>query len=312
MELTRNIRKQTNRTHCVATIGNFDGVHLGHQAVFNQLKQNSDELGLPAVVITFEPLPLEFFKPKSAPVRLTDFRNKIELLASLSIDHVACLRFEESLASLSAEFFVKDILIEGLGIKRLIVGDDFRFGKNRIGNVELLHQMGQQFGFDVKLTESFQYNGKRVTSSLVRGHLAMGNFQEVSELLGREYRLSGKVVHGDKRGRELGFQTANIVLKNSNYPLSGVYVVRVHTEDNAVYNGVTSIGTRPVFNGKVPLMETHIFDFDSDIYGRRISVGFLKHLRNEEHFPTIEALCEQMGKDVQRAKNYFEKLGVGK
>jgi len=172
--------------------------------------------------------------------------------------------------------------------------------------------MGQQFGFDVKLTESFQYNGKRVSSSLVRGHLAMGNFDEVHELLGREYRLSGKVVHGDKRGRELGFKTANIVLKNSNYPLSGVFVVRVHTEDNAVYNGVASIGTRPVFDGKVPLMEIHIFDFDDDIYGTRISVGFLKHLRNEEHFPSVDALCEQMKKDVKRANDYFEKLGAGK
>ena len=310
MELIRYIKKQANRGDCVATVGNFDGVHLGHQSVFNQLKQSSKELNLPTAVLTFEPLPLEFFTPKTVPVRLTDFRSKIELMTTMSIDQIICLRFNESLAALPAESFIKEILIDGLSVKQLIVGDDFRFGKNRVGNVELLRRMGQQFGFDVKLAESFQCNGRRVSSSLVRGHLAMGNFQEVRELLGRGYHSNGKVVHGDKRGRTLGFKTANIAIKNSNYPLSGVYAVRVHTGNNAVHKGVASIGTRPVFNGRKLLIETHIFDFDCDIYGRRIAVEFLKHFRDEEYFPTVDALREQIKKDVRRVKGYFKKSNI--
>jgi len=293
---------------CVVAIGNFDGVHLGHQSVIRQLRHHADQLGLPAVVVTFDPLPLEYFSPKSAPARLTNFRQKIELLDQLSVDKVICLRFGEALASLSAPAFVKLLLVDGLGVKRIIAGEDFRFGQNRVGNLAMLQQAGVNNGFEVIPADTFYYNGVRVSSSLVRGYLAIGEFSQASSLLGRPYQISGKVIHGDKRGRDLGFPTANLAIRRSNTPLSGVYAVRVHGLDNVVYYGVANIGTRPVFNGDRVLLETYIFEFDHQIYGRRISIEFLKHLRDERDFATVEALCEQMKKDEKRARDFLAKV----
>jgi riboflavin kinase / FMN adenylyltransferase len=311
MKIIRRLEDLQKNTHqSVVTIGNFDGVHIGHQSVLRQLRQHADELGVPAVVLTFEPLPLEHFSPRSAPARLTDFRQKVELLDQLSVDKVLCLRFGPALASLSAEAFVKDLLVDGLGIKRLIAGADFRFGRNREGNLELLQQAGRQYGFDVIPAQTFDYNGIRVSSSLVRGHLALGDFTHAGSLLGRPFKMSGRVIHGDKRGRELGYPTANMALKRRNCPLAGVYAVRVHGLDDVIYDAVASIGTRPVFNGDRLLLETFIFGFDRQIYGQRISVEFLKHLRDERDFPTVEALCEQMQKDEKRARDFLAKLSA--
>lgn len=308
MELIRGLHGLKSGKPCVATIGNFDGVHIGHQAVIRQLQQSAAELNLPAVVITFEPLPLEFFAPKTAPARLTDFRQKVELLKQLAVDKVVCLKFSEELASLSAQQFVKELLVDGLGIKRIIVGDDFRFGKNREGDSHLLHELAVKYGFDVIPTGTYDYNGVRVSSSLVRGHLALGDFGYVKELLGRAFQISGKVIHGDKRGRVLGFPTANMLLKRMNTPVAGVYAVRVHGLDNTVHDGVANIGTRPVFDGDRMLLETYILNFDQDIYGKRISIEFLKHLRDERDFFSVEQLCEQMQKDVDKARKYLSGL----
>ena len=308
MELIRTIKGSSlKHQDCVATIGNFDGVHLGHQSVIKQLINYATEKHLPSVVMTFEPLPMEYFSPLTAPARLTEFREKLELLSRLGVDKVMCLRFNQSLASLSGKSFIKDILVEGLQVSSLIVGDDFRFGNNREGNIELLKELGPENGFELIPAETYQYNGLRVSSSLIRGHLAIGDFDLVRQLLGRAYHIDGRVIHGDKRGRTLGYPTANLACRRVNYPLSGIFAVRVHGLNNRTYEGVANIGTRPVFDGERLLLETYIFDFDQDIYGKRISVEFLKKLRDEQDFHTVEALCEQMEKDVKKAKDYFSK-----
>jgi len=312
MEVARSLHAlKTGHNRCVLTIGNFDGVHLGHQSVIRQLRYHADQSKLPAVVMTFEPLPLEFFVPQTAPARLTDFREKMERLAKLSVDKVLCLRFNESLASLPAPTFVKSLLIDGLGVSKLIIGEDFRFGRDRQGDMNLLVKLGNEYGFDVITAGTYDYNGVRVSSSLVRGHLALGEFQKAAALLGRPYQISGRVIHGDKRGRTLGFPTANIALKRNNTPLAGIYAVRVHGLDGRTYAGVANVGTRPVFRGEKVLLETFIFDFDREIYGRRIRVEFLKHLRDERDFVSVEALCRQMEQDVQRAREFFRQQAMG-
>jgi riboflavin kinase/FMN adenylyltransferase len=309
MELIRSINSPSlKKQDCVATIGNFDGVHLGHRSVIKQLIRNAKEMSLPSVVVTFEPLPMEFFSATTAPARLTEFREKIELLTAMSVDKVVCLRFNHSLASLSAQSFVKDILANGLQVKRLIVGDDFRFGANREGNVALLRELGPTYGFDLIPAETYHYNNVRVSSSLVRGFLAIGEFERAQHYLGRTYHMDGKVIHGDKRGKKLGFPTANLACHRLNCPLSGVYVVRIHGLNGKIHEGVANIGTRPVFDGDRFLLETFIFNFEQEIYGRRIRVEFVKKLRDELKFHSVEALCEQMKKDVKKAKVFLSKV----
>ena len=308
MELIRHIGEMTPQDEsCVATIGNFDGVHLGHQSLIRQQVAQARSEGMHSTVITFEPLPMEFFSAATAPARLTDFREKMELFQELSVDKVVCLRFNEALASLSAQSFVEAILVRGLAIKTLIVGADFRFGNNREGTIDFLEKAGRQYGFELIPAETYYYNGQRVSSSLVRGHLAIGDFEHVRELLGRPYQISGRVLHGDKRGKSLGFPTANMACNRVNSPITGVFAVRVHGLDDTVYEGVTNIGTRPVFDGKRMLIETFIFDFDQDIYGKRISVEFMKRLRDERDFHSVEELCEQMDRDVQKARTFLSK-----
>ncbi len=312
MQVLRELsRLQTGQHQCVLAVGNFDGVHLGHQSVIRQLRAQADQLQVPAVVLTFEPLPLEHFSPKTAPARLTNFRQKVELLEQLSVDKVLCLRFDDSLSSLSAQAFVQDLLVNALGVRRIIAGEDFRYGHNRAGDLASLRLAGDQYGFEVIPAETFHYNGIRVSSSLVRGYLALGDFSQANAMLGRPYQISGRVIHGDKRGRQLGFPTVNLAMKRKNMPLSGVYAVRVHGLDDKVYGGVASIGTRPVFNGEKVLLETYIFEFDQQVYGKRISIEFLKHLRDERDFATVEALCVQMQKDEKRAREFLAKLNNG-
>ena len=308
MELIRDLHnlKAVHRP-CVATIGNFDGVHLGHQAVIRQLKRHAAELGLPAVVIIFEPQPMEYFAPDTAPARLTAFREKLELLAQYSVDRVFCLRFKRSLAMLPAERFVSDLLVGRLGIKRVIIGDDFRFGRGRAGDFTLLSGMGQEYGFDVIPTDTFYCDGERVSSSRIRRHLAAGEFEQAARLLGGPYYISGRVLHGDKRGAGLGFPTANLMLNRKKSPLGGIYAVCVHGLDERVYEGVASIGTRPVFNGRTELLEVYLFDFSDCIYGRRLHVEFMHYLRPEENFASTDALIEQMRRDVDDARTYFKK-----
>ncbi len=306
MELIRGLHNLKPRHHgCVATIGNFDGVHLGHQAVIGQLAEKADELCLPAVVITFEPQPMEYFRPEAAPSRLTRFREKIYALRRYAVDRVLCLHFNRKLASLSPEAFIQQVLIEGLGVKYLVVGDDFRFGQKRAGTVAHLQAAGQQHGFQVVNMHTFEIDDERVSSTRVRQALQKGDMAAAERLLGRDYRMSGRVAHGNKLGRELGFPTANIHLHRRFTPLQGIFAVEVFGLEEEPLQGVASLGNRPTVDGTRTLLEVYIFDFEQEIYGKHIQVSFLHKLRDEEKYDTLEALKQQIERDVQNARNYF-------
>lgn len=300
-----NIKPQHNG--CVATIGNFDGLHLGHQKVMAQLKEKARQLKLPTTVITFEPLPQEYFQQGEAPARLLCFREKVQILQDLGIDRVVCLRFDKKLASLPAEKFVTDILVDKLGIKWLIVGDDFHFGHQRHGDFYLLTELGQRYGFMVSNTHTVEIEKHRVGSSAVRTALADGNFSLAKQLLGRLYSISGRVIYGDSRGRELGFPTANIPLKRRILPLHGVYAVWVRGLGPNPLPAVANIGNRPTVDGKRSLLEVYLLDFNEPIYGRFLQIEFLQKLRDEQRFGSFDELKEQIGKDVAQAKAFFNK-----
>lgn len=306
MELIRGLYNLRPRhLGCVATIGNFDGVHLGHQAVLGQLAEKSATLKLPTAVITFEPQPQEFFAPRSAPPRLTRFREKFRALHRYAADRVLCLRFDAALAAMAAEEFIRRVLIEGLGVRYLVVGDDFRFGRGREGDFAMLQAAGKQNGFQVVNMHTFCIDGERVSSTRVRQALATGDLATAEKLLGRPYRMCGRVAHGDKIGRTIGFPTANIHLHRHNTPLSGVYAVEVYGLDAEPLPGVANLGTRPTAGGLRTLLEIHLFDFHQDIYGRYVSVDFLGKLREEMRFGSFEALREQILHDADQARALF-------
>lgn len=294
-----------SRPGCVATIGNFDGVHVGHQVLLRQLRRHAEVIGLPSMVITFEPHSLEYFNKGSAPARLTSFREKTVLLADQGIDYVLCLRFGPSIAGLTADEFVEQILVNAAGVRCLILGDDFRFGKDRAGDFEMLQKAGRKFGFDVILTETHMLDNERVSSSSIRKMLTDNCFEDAQLLLGRYFSISGRVVHGAKRGRELGFPTANIDLSRRCVPLRGVFAVTVKGADEFARQGVANLGTRPVFDGVKMLLEVHLFDFDKDIYGRHITVEFFSRLRDEKRFASIDELVKQIALDKDSAKDFF-------
>jgi riboflavin kinase/FMN adenylyltransferase len=309
MELIRySYNLKSHHRGCVATIGNYDGVHLGHQAVLRQLKRHAEVLDLPALVITFEPHPQEFFKSGDAPTRITSFREKLEILKQQDVDRVLCLRFQESIADLSAEQFIEQILSDDLGVKRLIIGDDFKFGKGREGNFEMLQEFGEKLGFEVIPTETHMLDGDRVSSSIIRKKLTQSHFEEAQLLLGRYFSISGRVAHGAKRGRELGFPTANIDLSKRYVPIRGVFAVSIKGADDSTHLGVANLGTRPVFEETKLLLEAHLFDFNKDIYGKHISVEFFKRLRDEKKFTSIDELVEQIAIDIQAARDFFGEI----
>jgi riboflavin kinase/FMN adenylyltransferase len=302
MELIRGVYNLYPRHRgCVATIGNFDGVHIGHQAVLKQTCDKAREMALPATVISFEPQPQEFFRPDQAPPRLTRLREKLLALRPHSIDRMLCLTFNQHLASLSAEKFIQSILVDGLGVRYLVVGDDFRFGKGRQGDFDMLVQAGQQHGFEVANTHSFIFGHERVSSTLIREALWQGDLVRVEQLLGRPYSMCGRVAHGDKRGRTIGFPTANIYLHRKNTPILGVYAVRMKDVESTPVNGVANIGTRPTVCGTRTLLEVHLFDFNKDIYGAHIEVEFVEKIRDEKRFESFDALKLQIHRDAQRA-----------
>ena len=308
MELIRGILNiKSHHKPCVATIGNFDGVHLGHQAVIRQLAERGKALGLPVTVITFEPQPQEYFQPGSVPSRLTRLREKLEALAGLPVDRVLCLQFNKTLAQLSAENFVKTILVDGLGIRFLVVGDDFKFGKGRTGDIDLLKSVSGQFGFQVNDTDSFVVKEERVSSTSIREALQAGQLDRAAQLLGRQYTMCGRVAHGDKRGRSIGFPTANIYLHRQSSPLYGVYAVhfRCLGKDRGEFNGVANLGQRPTFDGTRTILEVHILDFDQDIYGQYVEVTFLHKIREEQRFDSFETLVAQINRDVEQARGFF-------
>ncbi|AUZ84105.1 bifunctional riboflavin kinase/FAD synthetase [Methylophaga nitratireducenticrescens] len=291
---------------CVATIGNFDGVHLGHQAVLTQLAMKADILNLPAVVITFEPQPFEFFVPEKAPARLSRFREKVESLRAYSIQKLCVLRFNRQLAEMRAETFIQKLLVDGLNVRYLVVGDDFRFGKGRHGDFALLQQAGKRHGFQVVNMHTFAIDDMRVSSTRIRKALQDGDLAMAEKLLGRPYRMSGRVAHGDKRGRKMGYPTANIHLHRAKVPLNGVYAVQLYGIDEEPVNGVANIGVRPTISGSdKAILEVHLFDFQRDIYGEHVQVYFLKKLRDEHKFASIEQLIEQIHIDSAQARNYF-------
>ncbi len=293
----------------VATIGTFDGVHLGHQAIIQQVNEQAQKLGLPSVAIIFEPQPHEFFAGDQAPARLMRFREKVTALLAAGIDRVLCLPFNTSLRSLSGTEFIDLVLVQGLGIRYLVVGDDFRFGCDRSGDYALLKAAGKTQGFEVRDTHTFEMDGERVSSTRVRAELEAGHFDSANRLLGAPYTISGRVVFGQQLGRELGAPTANVLLRRYRSPLSGVFAVRAHLNDGSAINGVANVGVRPtVDGGGKPILEVHLFDFNQNIYGQTIAVEFCRKLRQEKKFDSLEQLKTQIQADIVEAKHFFEQV----
>lgn len=306
MELIRGLHNlRPWHRNCVATIGNFDGVHLGHQQVLGQLATQSGVYGVPTLVITFEPHPQEYFSPGFAPPRLTRFREKVEILRRYSVDRLLCLHFDRQTAQMTAEEFIDRILVSGLGIRYLVIGDDFRFGRERRGNFYMLQRAGEVFGFPVVNLHTFRIDQVRVSSTHVRETLRQGDLNMVEKLLGRPYRMAGRVAHGNKRGRTIGFPTANLFLHRRVTPLSGVYAVEMFGISGEPRPGVANVGLRPTVGGTQALLEVHLFDFTSDIYGCHVEVDFLHKLRDEQRFPSFDTLRAQILKDVEEAKTFF-------
>lgn len=291
---------------CVATIGSFDGVHLGHQAILRQLIETARARHLPAVAVVFEPQPHEFFSAEKAPARLTRLREKVNALWAAGVDRVVCLHFNQGLRSLSAEAFVQHVLVDGLGIKHLVVGDDFRFGCDRRGDFALLKTKGEELGFGVSDTHTLEINGERVSSTRIRQLLEAGDFAQAEKLLGKEYSIHGRVVYGKQLGRQLGVPTANVDLRRFRSPLHGVFAVTVRFANGHLVNGVANIGVRPtVEGGKKPLLEVHLFDFSHSIYGAVIDVFFKHKLRDEKKFASLDELKAQLQNDIDEAKTFF-------
>ncbi len=304
MELIRGLHNlRSGHRGNVATIGNFDGVHLGHQAVFRHLLEKARELGLPAIVITFEPQPQEFFSPEAAPARLTRFREKLGAIRDSGVDRVMLLEFNARLAARSAEEFIHRLLVEGLGVRYLFVGDDFRFGRGRSGDIELLRREGAVHGFAVDNMSTFSLEERRVSSTRIREALREGDLSAAERLLGRPYRICGRIAHGDKRGRSIGFPTANLDLHRRSSPLRGVFAARVHGLAEGVWPGVANIGIRPTVSGDSRyLLEVHLFDFHRAIYGEHVQVEFAQRLRDERRFASFEELRRQIERDALEAR----------
>ena len=295
---------QTFEQGCVLTIGNFDGVHLGHQRVLNKLKATANTLGLPTVVMVFEPQPKEWFDVQTAPARLSTLAEKTELLADQGIDALACMAFNNRFRGLSAEQFVKQVLVDGLNVKAIIIGDDFRFGCDRSGDFAYLQKSGEHYGFDVQDTRTVEQEGERISSTLIRQALNDADLSLAQSLLGREYSISGRVAHGQKLARTFGVPTANVLLKRNHTPLVGVFAVEVFTQAGN-FNGVANIGMRPTVGGTKPILEPHLFGFAGDLYGQRIKVVFKQKIRDEKRFNGLDELKAAILNDIQLAKAYF-------
>ncbi len=304
MQVVRGLHNLRPRHRgCVATIGNFDGVHLGHQAVFRNLLARGRENGLPATVITFEPQPLEYFAPDAAPARLTRLREKLQALRDTGIERVVVLEFGPRLAAMDATEFVRHLLVEGLAAESLLVGDDFRFGRGRAGDYALLERMGRQHGFVVENLNTVTHDSIRVSSTRIREALTAGDLVTAERLLGRPYRICGRVAHGEERGRRIGFPTANVDLHRRVSPLRGVFAVRVYGLGEQPRPGVANIGTRPTVEGDARyLLEVHLFDFSRPIYGQHVQVEFRRKLREERRFPSFDALRRQIEVDARAAR----------
>jgi riboflavin kinase/FMN adenylyltransferase len=293
------------------TIGNFDGVHLGHRTMLARLVEVARARGMASMVMTFEPQPQEFFAPDQAPARLTSMREKLELLESAGVDVVLVCRFDFRMAQIPAEEFVDRIVHRELGTKWLLVGDDFRFGARRSGNFELLVALASRYGFEVEATRSVTLDGERVSSTAVRACLQAGDLEAAARLLGRRYSICGRVERGDGIGTGFGYPTANVRLNRLRPPLTGIFVVEVEGLGEHALPGVASLGVRPTVTSRGrAVLEVHLFDFAADIYGKRIEVRFLSKLRDEAKFSSVDALVAQMDRDARRAREYFRRHGA--
>jgi riboflavin kinase/FMN adenylyltransferase len=286
----------------VVTIGNFDGVHTGHQALISRCHELA-EPGQDVAVICFEPLPQAFFRPAHAPGRLSTISQKIQLFEQSGVDLVWMMRFNQELAELSPEKFARQVISEGVSATQVVVGTDFRFGHARQGDLEMLLQFGQQLGFHVEAVADVEIDGERVSSTVVREALAIGDLVKAEKFLGRPFTMSGEVIEGQGLGRGLGFPTANMKLEAEPCPVAGVFAVKARLEDESAWlDAVASLGNRPAVGGKEFLVEVHLFDFSADIYGQRLEVEFVAKIRDEENFDSIDALVDQMKLDEAQAR----------
>jgi len=290
---------------CVLTIGNFDGVHRGHQALMAELIAEGRKRNLPVVVMLFEPQPLELFAGDKAPARLTRLREKLKYLALAGVDAVVCVRFDRRFAAHSAQSFISELLVDKLNVKFLAVGDDFRFGAGRQGDFLLLQKAGAEYGFEVISTQTYCDGGKRISSTAVRQALAQDDFAQARQLLGHPFSISGRVVHGDALGRTIGFPTANLPLRRTVTPVKGVFAVEVLGLGEQPIPGVANIGTRPTVKGLRQQLEVHLLDTHMNLYGRHIEVVLKQKIRDEQRFASLDALKEQIAKDVVTARQFF-------
>jgi riboflavin kinase/FMN adenylyltransferase len=307
MELIRGFHNFRPRHRgCVATIGAFDGVHRGHQAVLRQLIDKSREYGLPSTVVLFEPLPREFLAPDAAPPRLMSFREKFEAIRDLGIDRVVRIRFNNALRNMSADEFITSLFVKNLGAKYIVVGDDLRFGRDRSGDFDLLRKYGARDGFDVMDTATLLHEGERVSSTRIREVLGQGDFALAEHLLGRPYSIAGRVIVGQQLGRTIGAPTANIQLRRLRSPLSGVFAVQVAGVSDSLLPAVANVGVRPTVGDlSKAILEVHLLDFEGYLYRRNIRVLFREKLRNEIKFDGIDALSEQISRDIAQARRFF-------
>ncbi len=286
----------------VATIGSYDGLHLGHQKLLGHVLEHAKAEGIPSIVMSFEPTPKEFFSQERPPARLMRFREKFEALADFGIDVFYCPRFDEAMKKISADTFIRRILIHSLNVNHLVIGDDFRFARDRAGHLETLQRAGAALGFSVEEMPSVIVDDLRVSSTVIRDALWKGDMEQARRLLGKDYRMSGKVIEGNRMGRKLGYPTANVNLNRLQSAVMGIFAVRVSGRNWGPLDAVASVGTRPTFAGTKPLLEVHVFDFDKDIYGEYIHVDFIARLRSEEKFDDVKDLVEQMHRDSARAR----------
>jgi riboflavin kinase/FMN adenylyltransferase len=292
-------------TNSVLTIGNFDGVHKGHKKVIQRVKELAQLKDIRSLIMVFEPTAKEFFMGAKAPARLMRWRDRYMAIQKTGCDGLVQLKFNHALSTLSADDFVKEILVDAMNINYLVVGDDFRYGYQRSGNFQHLLECSKKFGFVVEDTQTLMQKSERVSSTAIRNALADGDIEYASDLLGYAYHMSGRVIHGNKLGRELGFPTMNIPIERQISPLHGIYAVHVHGLVKTPLQAIASIGTRPAVNGSEWLLEVHVLDYSDEHYGQRIDVEFLQFIRPELNFPNLEDLKTQMHKDLEQVRNFF-------
>jgi len=287
----------------VVSIGSFDGLHVGHRQLLDRVISKSRELGVPSIVMSFEPTPKEFFSAANPPARLMRFREKFAALKEYGIDIFFCPRFNPAMREVRSDAFIRRILIHGMNVRHIVVGDDFHFARKREGGIDDLLRTGRALQFSVERVPSIMRDGIRVSSTAIRSALAAGNMARATSLLGRPYRMSGRIVRGRRVGRTLGYATANVDPRRRQSAVLGIFAVRVSGLAEGSVDGVASVGTRPTFDLIKPLLEVHLFDFDRDIYGKYIHVNFIGYLRDEEKFESVDELVAQMNKDAENARS---------